>query len=193
MAHRAEDVLRDATLYTNLEESLATAALVIGTTSRRGSRWREVMEPEGLAAMLTEGWDWRPTALLFGPEDRGLSVRELSRCHGVVRIPTRPGCPSLNLSHAVALLCYVLTRWPFRNPERDTGSTISPEELQSFIRALERFMEGTAFLDPKAKRRRTAVQRLQRLLVRASPTRAEMGLLWALLRHLEGVKKPPPS
>ncbi len=46
-------------------------------------------------------------ALLFGPETRGLPDEILQRwtAHSI-RIPMRPGCRSLNLSNAVAILVY---------------------------------------------------------------------------------------
>jgi len=47
-------------------------------------------------------------ALVFGPEDRGLSNDELRLCHSVVNIPTSDDFRSLNLSHAVMILCYEL-------------------------------------------------------------------------------------
>ena len=46
-------------------------------------------------------------ALLFGPEDRGLTNVQLRYCHAVVTIPTSD-FSSLNLAQAVLILCYEL-------------------------------------------------------------------------------------
>ena len=59
MAHGARDVLEAASIHTDLDEALDSIDLVIGTTSRKGTRWREALEPEGLIDTLTAGWDWR--------------------------------------------------------------------------------------------------------------------------------------
>src|SRR5690606_39244186 len=56
-------------------------------------------------------WDVLPgylpgkVALVFGPEEAGLSNADLDLCHRMVRIPSRG---SLNLSHAVTVMLYEL-------------------------------------------------------------------------------------
>ncbi len=185
MAHGAEDVLEAASIYSGLDQALRSVRMVIGTTSRKGSRWAEANDPEGLVESLAAGWDWRPTAILFGPEDRGLSVRELSRCRWILRIPTREDCPSMNLSHAVGLICYAFARGPSANLRGFGPRAVSPVALRRFTEETEAFLKETAFLSGKAARDQAALRRLERMLVRASPTRAEMALLWALLRHVQ--------
>jgi TrmH family RNA methyltransferase len=185
MAHGAEDVLEAATLYPDIEEALRPLGMIIGTTSRRGSRWREAIDPEGLVETLAAGWDWQPTAILFGPEDRGLPVRELARCRYVLRIPTREDCPSMNLSHAVGLVCYVLARGPVTGLKATGPRSASPAAMRRFTEEAEGFLEETGFLTGDSARDQSTLRRLERLLLRASPTRAEMALLWALLRHVE--------
>ena len=45
-------------------------------------------------------------ALVFGPEDSGLSNEDLRLCHRLVTIPTDPAYISLNLAQAALLCCY---------------------------------------------------------------------------------------
>ena len=45
----------------------------------------------------------RPLALAIGGEKRGLSAAVRDRCTSKVTIPTRPGSPSLSLTHAAAV------------------------------------------------------------------------------------------
>lgn len=186
MAKGAEDVLETASIYTDLDDALRSVERVIGTTSRKGSRWREAVDPEGLVETLAAGWDWRrPTAVLFGREDRGLPVRELARCRWVLRIPTCEDCPSMNLSHSVGLVCYVLVRGPSSGRKRSGTVPASAEALRRFIEETEAFLKDTSFLSGNAVRDQAVLRRLESLLARASPGRAEMALLWALLRHME--------
>ena len=49
-------------------------------------------------------------ALLFGSEKFGLSNDDLSYCHTLIRIPTVPETPSMNLGQAVAVCLYELIR-----------------------------------------------------------------------------------
>jgi TrmH family RNA methyltransferase len=185
MAHGAQDVLEQASIYPCLDEALEPVELAIGTTSRRGSRWKEALEPEGLVDLLNADWDRHPTALLFGPEDRGLSVKELSRCGWVVRIPTRKECPSMNLSHAVALLCYLLARRPDAIVKHNKQPSVSSEQMHPFFEEVKDFLGETSFLTGDPTRGQTALRRIQRMLIRACPDRKELGLLWAILRHIQ--------
>jgi tRNA/rRNA methyltransferase len=49
-------------------------------------------------------------AVLFGNEETGLTDDELALCHVAVTIPSSPDFPSLNLSHAVQVMCYAIFR-----------------------------------------------------------------------------------
>jgi tRNA/rRNA methyltransferase len=48
--------------------------------------------------------------LLFGSEKFGLSNDDMSFCHELIRIPTSPDTPSMNLGQAVAVCLYELIR-----------------------------------------------------------------------------------
>jgi tRNA/rRNA methyltransferase len=48
--------------------------------------------------------------VLFGNEETGLTDEELGLCHVAVQIPASPDFPSLNLSHAVQVVCYEIFR-----------------------------------------------------------------------------------
>ena len=49
-------------------------------------------------------------ALLFGSEKRGLSNEDFSYCNWLIRIPTKPEQPSMNLGQAVAVSLYEISK-----------------------------------------------------------------------------------
>jgi tRNA/rRNA methyltransferase len=49
-------------------------------------------------------------AILFGSEKFGLSTKDLSHCHWLIRIPTSDANISMNLGQAVAICLYELIR-----------------------------------------------------------------------------------
>ena len=73
----------------------------MSTTSRPDQTPREVMAD--ILPLLAES----RIALMFGPEDAGLSNEELDFCQFASTIPTA-GFSSLNLAQAVAIHCYEL-------------------------------------------------------------------------------------
>ncbi len=110
LAHYADDVLERAAVYTDLRDAIEDAVLVAGTTRRRGrNRKYFSVFPEQLAEKIA-GIGKGTVAVLFGNEDHGLSDEELAACTLAVTIPASPDFPSLNLSHAVQVVCYEIYR-----------------------------------------------------------------------------------
>jgi tRNA/rRNA methyltransferase len=108
MAVHAGDVLRRVRRAGSLPAAVADCGLVVGTTCRDGL-YRATAEPPRIAAPgIVAAAASNPVALVFGPEDHGLSNDDLKACHGLIAIPTAPEYPSLNLAHAVMVCCYEL-------------------------------------------------------------------------------------
>ena len=86
---------------------------MVGTTS---VGHRELQHPlrrlEYGARQIRRALPASPVALLFGSEKFGLSNRDLSHCHWLMRIPTVGQDLSMNLGQAVALCLYELARDP---------------------------------------------------------------------------------
>ncbi len=110
LAHYASDVLDGARVHTDLREAIGDAVLVAGTTRRRGrNRKYFSVFPEQLAERIAAAGPGT-VAVLFGNEETGLTDEELALCNLAVSIPASPDFPSLNLSHAVQVICYEIFR-----------------------------------------------------------------------------------
>jgi tRNA/rRNA methyltransferase len=70
-----------------LEEAVAGFTWLVGTTGRRGSARGPVVSPREMALRMCDLSRNNRIALLFGPEDKGLSNEELRLCQTVVNIP----------------------------------------------------------------------------------------------------------
>jgi tRNA/rRNA methyltransferase len=77
----------------------------VGTTARLGGQRQVVRTPSTLARKLIPISAKNRIAILFGPEDKGLSNEDIRYCHGLVNIPTTK-FSSLNLAQSVMILCY---------------------------------------------------------------------------------------
>jgi tRNA/rRNA methyltransferase len=106
-AVHAADVFDARRIAATFAEAVAPAALVVGTTSR-DKPWSIPVEEVGdvLAQVAGRGIDSAAIALVFGPEDRGLSNEELARCHRLAYVPTAGDYASLNLAQAVVVCLY---------------------------------------------------------------------------------------
>ncbi|WP_425147368.1 RNA methyltransferase [Deinococcus sp.] len=121
-AVHAEHVLRGARLYPTLAAALADCDLSVGTTARLRADLPAPQHPTLLRGAVQSA---QQAALVFGPEESGLSNEDLELCQLSVRIPTAEYA-SLNLAQAVLLVCYEF----LQGQEADTAAALpSPRKL----------------------------------------------------------------
>ncbi len=108
MAVHGHDVLASATIHPGLDSALADRTLVVGTTARAGLYRSEALPIREMVHELSALSEANRIALVFGPEDCGLTNEELKLCQRLITIPTAPEYPSLNLAQAVMIVAYEL-------------------------------------------------------------------------------------
>ncbi len=108
IAHRTEHIVESVERAGSLEEALADATYVVGTSARPRTAQRNYRRPRDLAPRILRRAREGNVAIVFGREDRGLSNEALDRCDEVAVIPTAHEYSSLNLAQAVLLIAYEL-------------------------------------------------------------------------------------
>ena len=104
---KGHDILERMRVADGLAQALAPFATVIGTTARTGGWRKDLASPEaaaGLAARIMARGE--RVALVFGPEDKGLTNDETMLCGHLVTIPTARAATSLNLAQAALVMLY---------------------------------------------------------------------------------------
>jgi tRNA/rRNA methyltransferase len=105
MAVHAREILDTMQVHTSLRAAVADCGLVIGTTCRPGLYREHAVSLRTLTPTLVAATTTNRVALVFGPEDSGLSNEDLRCCHQLLTIPTDPTYASLNVAQAVVLCC----------------------------------------------------------------------------------------
>jgi len=180
-AHRtavhAGHVLAAAERVARLEDAVADAVYVLGTSGRDALRGRTPVTPEEGVARLRSAAERGPVALVLGGERRGLSDAELSLCQDVACIPAPGPQPSLNLAQAAAVLLYLASRAdeaPLPDVTPDPGA---PQALREVLRRrMERALRAADGLNPQAPL--PVLDEMLRALDRARLSRREAEL-WA--------------
>ena len=181
MAVHADDVLERAVQADGLDETLAGASWVVGTTNNPPGSV-QVLTPREVAA---EAARRGPPTLLFGGEINGLDPAELLRCHAVSVVPTAPEQSSLNLAQAVCVYGAELFAACGRPtaPAAPREEPASTELLQQLERLLVHALEQSQW--GKANRPKNAIGQLMQPLYRAELTQLEvhawmsaMGKIW---------------
>ena len=184
VAYHAEDVLEKCKFVRTLEEAIAGSHIVVGTTAKTASEnnvLRNFVEPERLREIV-EGKNGILT-LVFGREDFGLLNEELRKCDFIVHIPANPAYPVLNLSHAVAVVLYELSKSSRKNVERVAGSNAvklaSVEEKEKLLAHFREFLERVEAREHRVER---TLLVLKRIFGRAGITSREVRTLHGMLR-----------
>ncbi len=180
-AKNAQEVLDGAKLVDTLEKGVSDCSIVIGTSGKREegekTSLRHFLLPDELPDRLSdvEG----RVAVVFGPEGRGLLNEQLRMCDILVTIPTWGGYPILNLSHAVAIICY---SW-FINCQTGPPSGAGERLLEPALR--ERFREESMRLvrsiPTKEHKRKGIEETLMRVVMRGLPKNDEMHRLIGII------------
>jgi len=183
LAHGAWDVLDGARRAASLLEAVSASGAVVGTSALEvEGAWT----PRRLAAEASSLAGERALSLVFGPESTGLSAAERALCHRLVRIPSDPEQPSLNLAQAVLLLAYEL-RLAFlagaaTAAPTDAEARASAGEVEQAIGELREGLLQIGYLDAQNPDRILA--ELRGLVTRARPTPREVLLLRGLAKQV---------
>ncbi|MDP2104981.1 MAG: RNA methyltransferase, partial [Desulfobulbaceae bacterium] len=106
--HNAAYLVHGIIYHDTVEAAVAGFSLVVGTTARRGRQRMAMVKAAELAGFVLPALSQGPVALVFGPEDTGLSNLELAWCGLVMTIPTSSRFSSINLAQSVMIACYEL-------------------------------------------------------------------------------------
>jgi tRNA/rRNA methyltransferase len=183
----AADILSSACTVSSLAEALDGCEAAYGATARTGGWRRGIMSPPTLAGAVRERLRrGARTALVFGPEDRGLTNAETSLCTALATIPTNFQGTSLNLAQAVVILLYecfkAAQEQPFEpaHQSRERGCTMAEQEV--LYGELRRALLDVDFLhEQDADYRMMAVRRL---FGRVDLKRSEYNMLMGICRQM---------
>lgn len=145
---RSIDVVEEMEVFEDLKEALGTYHYVVGTTARIGSLRPAMIHPNRLAQDLIRISQNNRVGILFGPEDRGLSNEQLRFCHTLATIPTA-GFSSLNLAHAVIIVCYEIFLAISEKISEPLPRLANKFELEGMYDHLKDVLMKIGFIDPQ--------------------------------------------
>lgn len=180
--HAAADVIHNIKVYEDLQTALSEFGYVAGTTARLGSRRRVILSPEKMAARLMPVCQNNRAAVIFGPEDRGLTNEELRLCHGLINIPTA-GFSSLNLAHSVMVVCYELFKASLAPAKGFSPRLATRHELDAMYAQLKDTLVRIGFI--QADNPEHWLDRFRRFFSRLPLRAGEASLICGVCRQID--------
>jgi tRNA/rRNA methyltransferase len=176
-------VLQSARVFESVAEATADCSLVLGTTAGQHRVPKLLIERLEAGAVAARAHAGR-VGLLFGSEKFGLSNEDMSHCHGLLRIATAAGTPSMNLGQAVAVCLYELVReaGTAESREEPQVAPVGGEDAEQITRMLLQVLEESGYTN-----RITAVsteQKIRRWIRRLEIRQRDAPLLMGILRQV---------
>ena len=177
LARSAVGIMDQARICRSLEEAVADAHLVVGTTRRFGRGRLEVDRVDSFMPGLRDLPEDRVVAFVFGSEAEGLLMEEIRRCDRLITIPADPAYESLNLAQAALLVLWeyrrsvMLDDWDESRQRRGVRMDVPVDQslpagrMERLVQKWEPILWESKFLLPHRKRHSLAqVRRAFRLV-----------------------------
>ena len=192
MAVHGKALLREAKIYPDLLSAIHDCRRTVGSCGRLDHGEIPLHTPTQALNWLLESkaeadTNQAPLALVFGREDCGLNNNELRHCQKVICLQSGDTYPSLNLSHAVAVVLHELARLCAEPRAFLPNAPVPPDPataraLSDLIAdAQDLLLEVGFLLDHTASAR---MAKVQDLLQRATVRPSEVALIRGMVRQL---------
>jgi tRNA/rRNA methyltransferase len=188
--HHAAHLLDSIRIHQTLAEALAPYSFSYGTTARTGGWRKSIQTPEEAAPrIIDQRNNGGRIAIVFGPEDKGLTNDETELCNQLLTIPTTENLTSLNLSQAVMVVLYECFKNAQTKPFKVAGYPreryINTEERELLFTQLRTTLIDIDFL--KADNPDYFMLPMKRFFNRVNPRLNEYNLLMGLCRQMQRI------
>jgi TrmH family RNA methyltransferase len=178
----AKDLLLNAKIYKDFDSSIKGCNMVIGTTGiwrKAGVNFKNVYLIEDAMEMASKLGKGKTVGIIIGRDDIGLKLEEVEKCDIVAYIGTDNGYPVLNISHALGIILYILTKKGFKSAYRDiSASEVADRKEEEFL-----FEVFGRLIERKRIRNKKAVRNtFRRLVCLSQPNKREIHALITALK-----------
>ncbi len=185
MALKGITFINECVLYESLKESISDCDLVIASCGR--INYEKESNPDSLENIS----NWirnlkkiKNLGIIFGREDRGLTNKELLMAQKIFTINTNCNYPSLNLSHAVSIVLYELSK------DSNLKNLAKPEELNlatskqiedSFLE-IEELLLKTGYVLPHTKNAK--INKFKKYIHKSKTSNHEINILRGIVHQI---------
>ncbi len=187
----SKKIILKAKIYESLISSLKDFNYVIATSNRL--RFLNKPIKNDFNNLFHDFSFYKKIAIVFGPENSGLSNEDLMLCDTIFKIDLSKTNQSLNLSHAVLLFSYKWREYFCNNNKIKISNkllrkTSTKQEFSNFMIYLKSELENVGFLSPKEKSK-SMFNNIQTMFLRSSLNNTEIKTLWGMIKKLRNTGK----
>ena len=181
----ADKVIKKIKVFEKFSDSIKDFNYVIATSNRVRSQKKNEISFRKLKEIILKNFK---VAIVFGPEKSGLDNEDLSLCDYTIKINSNQKFSSLNLSHAVAIVCYnlftLLSKKGDSNKEKLIENVAKKNELLSFYKILEETLDNSNFFNVK-ERKKITFQKIKNIFCKYKMSSEEVRTLISIFKKIK--------
>ena len=181
----AFNIIQKAKIYKNVSDVVKKFDLVFASTARKRDVNKKHISIINFTKILSR-YKKSKIGIMFGPEASGLSNHDLSLSNFIIQIPTSSKLSSLNLSHAVIIICYEIYKSlnlsKFKKEVLLTKLT-SKSSIKNLIKFLEKMLDNKNFFKPPEKKK-SMILNINNIFGRLELSDKEIRILFSIFSSL---------
>ena len=181
----AYDLIKSAKLFDTVDLAVKKFDIVLATSARRRDIQKKHISLSNFSNFLKK-YNKAKIGIMFGPEASGLSNHDLSLANFIIQIPTANKLTSLNLSHAVIVVCYEIFKSTYLKKEKKVkilNKLASKKSIQNMIIFLEKLLDQKKFFKPPEKKK-SMILNINNIFGRLELSDKEMRILFSIFSAL---------
>ena len=187
LAGNATDILKNATLYSSIQDAIKNSTFVYATSARdRSIQWPILNAEQASKEIVEQANSEKEISIIFGKEDRGLTNDELELANKLIEIPANPEYPVINIAMSVQLILYEIFKASSNDRPREWRDypEVNSEQLQRLIKHFIDTAIEIDVIDPENPKK--IISRIKRMFTRLQPDEMEASFMRGFL---SGIKK----
>ena len=179
----ADHVINKIKVYETFEKSISDLDYIIATTNRERTLKKKKINFNEILKLINSN---KKIGIIFGPEKSGLNNDHISLSDYILKIPSNKKFSSINLSHAVTIVCYEISKSIYRNIKSNNKVyDLAPKkELMNFYKILENRLDEKNFFMVDERKKMT-IQKIRNIFSKSLLNINEIKILLGILKSLE--------
>jgi tRNA/rRNA methyltransferase len=181
----AFNIIQKAKIYKNVTDAVKNFDLVFASTARTRDVNKKHISIINFVKIISKHKKSH-IGIMFGPEASGLSNHDLSLSNFIIQIPTSKKLTSLNLSHAVIVICYEIYKSlnlaKFKK-EKMLTKLSSKSSIKNLIKFLENMLDNKKFFKPLEKKK-SMILNINNIFGRLELSDKELRILFSIFSSL---------
>ena len=181
----AFDIIDSAKVFDKTDEAISEFDVIISLSARRRDINKKHITITDLPSILKKRKNLK-FGFMFGPENSGLSNKDISFSNYILQIPTSKKFKSLNLSHSVTIVCYEIFKIINNSFFKKKGKSLrisSKSKISLLVNHLIDLLDSRDFFLPEEKKH-SMILNIYNLIYRLEPNDKELRILSSIISSL---------